>query len=175
MPWRTLRLLAAPLLVAAALGALGLAVMGPRPTPPTTVFTASHVRVTISVAGQGTTRVLEARLEPDEPGIHLYGPDLPADGIDGAGRPTWIEPVSGGWVAGAGPPIAAPTPFATALPGFSAPFSVLPDGPVTIRLPIEHTGGSASILRIAVTYMACTTAGRCYPPVVGHELDVVVP
>ncbi|MEW6225462.1 MAG: hypothetical protein AB1627_12620 [Chloroflexota bacterium] len=175
MPRRTLRLLAVPLFVAAALVALGVAGMGARPTPPTTVFAASHVSVTISVSGQGTTRVLEARLEPDEPGLHLYGPDLPADGIDGAGRPTWIEPVSGGWTAVAGPPVAAPTPFATALPGFSAPFSVLPDGPVTIRLPIEHADGDASILRIAITYMACTTAGRCYPPVVGHELDVVVP
>jgi hypothetical protein len=69
----------------------------------------------------------------------------------------------------------APTPFPTSLPGFSAPFSILPAGPVILRVPLEPAAGDQSSVRVALTFMACTSDGRCYPPVVEHELDVPVP
>lgn len=154
----------------------GLAALAGALTDRTTRFRASHVDVRVTVMRDGPRRVVGARFVPDAAGIHLYGPDLPANGIDGAGRPTRVAIVSGGWAAAAGSIVdVAPTPFPTVLPGFSGPFSVLPDGPVTLRVPIEPVAGDRNTVRVALTFMACTSDGRCYPPVVDHELDVVVP
>lgn len=169
--------------IAVVLGVIGvtlviLAVATPvfRGAPARATFSASHVDVSVAVVLDGTQRVVEARFVPDAPGLHLYGPDLPAGGIDGAGRPTLVAIVTGGWVAAAGMTMGvAPTPFPTALPGFSAPFSVLPAGPVTLRLPLDPAPGNPVEVRVALTFMACTSDGRCFPPVVGHELVVPVP
>jgi hypothetical protein len=161
-------------LVATAL--LAVALSGRLAVDRSATFSASHVDVTVAVVAEGDDHVVVARFVPDQPGLHLYGPDLPDGGIDGAGRPTRLAVVGGGWKAATAVPHAAePTPFATALPGFSAPFSILPDGPVTLRQPIEPAPGDASTVRVALTYMACTADGRCFPPVVGQELDVAVP
>ncbi len=111
---------------------------------PTSTLSASHVDVAVSVVAEGEGRTIVARFAPDSPGLHLYGPDIPDTGIDGAGRPTRVAVVGGGWAASRSiHPAADPTPFATALPGFSAPFSVFPDGAVTMRLPIERASGDA--------------------------------
>ena len=144
-------------------------------TTPTT-FSASHVDVALSVESRPDGRAIVARFVPDGPGLHLYGPELPRSGIDGAGRPTRVDVVGGGWTA-ADPPRGAvhPSPFMTALPGFWAAFPVLPDGPVTLEVPIARAGGDAGTVRVALTYMACTSDGRCFPPVIDHELDVAVP
>ena len=125
--------------------------------------------------GDGDRRTVEARFEPDLEGLHLYGPDLPATGIDGAGRPTRLAVIGAGWRAiENGPMDVAPTPFATSLPGFSSPFSIQPDGPVTLRQPIQRLPGGADTVRLALSWMACTADGRCFPPVDGYELDVPV-
>jgi hypothetical protein len=155
---------------------LGLATLVGRQVPPPATFRASHVDVTVAVVLDGTRRVIEARFVPDAQGLHLYGPDLPAGGVDGAGRPTLVAIVSGGWVAGDGMTMSvAPTPYSTALTGFSAPFSVLPAGPATLRIPLDPAPGDPAAVRVALTFMACTSDGRCFPPVVGQELVVAVP
>ena len=147
-------------------------------SPPTaaTTFSASRVDVSLTVELRADGRVVVARFVPDAPDLHLYGPDLPKTGIDGAGRPTRIDVVGGGWQAADAARLAAdPSPFMTALPGFPSPFPVMPDGPVTLELPIARGSGDAGTVRVAVTYMACTRDGRCFPPVIEHELDVAVP
>jgi hypothetical protein len=157
---------------------LGIAVLAP-PGPsagPAATFTASRVQVSVRVSGDGDRRVVEAVFAPDAPDLHLYGPDLPPGGVDGAGRPTRLTVVGGGWSAtGGGTPSVDPTPYPTMLPGFSAPFSILPPGAVTVRLPIAPNGDDRGVVRVSLTYMACTADGRCFAPVVGRELEVAVP
>jgi len=158
-----------------ALGLGALAWRAPSAGPAAT-FTASRVQVSVRVSGDGDRRMVEARFAPDAPDLHLYGPDLSPDGIDGAGRPTRLAVIGGGWSATVeGAPSVDPTPYPTVLPGFSAPFSILPPGAVTICLPIAPNGGDRGVLRVSITYMACTADGRCFAPVVGQELEVAVP
>lgn len=155
-------------------GVVCIAVLSP-PAPVVATAFASHVKAEVSVVGDGDRRIVEARFEPDLDGLHLYGPDLPVTGIDGAGRPTRLAVIGSGWRAIEGGPVdVAPTPFATSLLGFSSPFSIQPDGPVTLRQPIERLPGGTATVRVALSWMACTGDGRCFPPVDGYELDVPV-
>jgi hypothetical protein len=50
---------------------------------------------------------------------------------------------------------------------------IYPDGPVTLRLPIEFVGAAMGIpAQVAVSYMACDTDGVCLKPVEGQILDI---
>jgi hypothetical protein len=45
--------------------------------------------------------------------------------------------------------------------GFDRPFPAYPDGPVTLRLPIElpRASGQPATVRLALTYMTCSSYG----------------
>ena len=156
----------------------GVLVLGRGSTGATATYSSSRVSVSVRVIGAGDRRTLEAVFTPDTPDLHLYGPDLPTEGIDGAGRPTRVNVTGGGWRAVSSSPeteSVVPTPFPTVLPGFSAPFSILPPGAVTLRVPIEATSGNRGTVEVAVTYMACSIEGRCFAPVEAQPMTVSVP
>ena len=105
---------------------------------------------------------------------HFYGTSMPRGGIDGAGRPTLVELVGADWSAD-GPVVESATARDQVLPGFSAPFQLYPDGPVTLRLPIRRVAaGSVGPVRVALTFMVCTTSGVCFPPVERAVVDVLI-
>lgn len=120
--------------------------------------------------------ILAGTYSPLKPDHHLYSKDLPRKGIEGAGRPTLLE-IEGGALRAAGP-LAADQPVTDhPVEGFLAPFPIYPDGPVTLRLPVEKVGSGVGPLqtRVSVTYMACSSRGRCLPPVVNRQVTIMIP
>ena len=142
-------------------------------TPATVVLEESGVHVEIAYTG-GTQGEVVALFRPLEAGFHLYGPELPRDGIDGAGRPTLLEVKTGsGWRAiGALVPEPSTTPML--VPTFDRAFPIFPEGPATLRLSVERdptASGSAELI-VSVTYMACSFSGLCLAPVIGREVTL---
>lgn len=146
------------------LTALGLALTlhhGPREM----TFTDQGVSVAMRLSDDGARLV--TTFTPQRPGFHLYSVGLPADGIQGLGRPTRVE------VAGAlrsrGPLIAEAPVKMLPMEGTDLTFPVYPDGPVTTDLPVavdEH--GDAKVL---VSYAACSPQ-ECLMPVTGHPVEI---
>jgi hypothetical protein len=140
-------------------------------------FEQSHVEVHARAetrAGNLVTVVAEFR--PTESGVHLYGAELPASGIDGAGRPTRLAVVDAAW-ASSGPLQASQAAVLVPYAGFDEPFPVYPDGPVTLEQPITRVVGQPDdgSIGIRVSFMACTTSGLCYLPVADHSMTVETP
>ena len=133
----------------------------------------SGVRVEVTYTGAERGEVV-AVFRPLDAGFHLYGPGLPRDGIDGAGRPTLLEVPAGSAWSSTGAVHAEPATTLQSLPSFDRPFPIFPDGPVTLRLPVERTASAAhdAELIVSVTYMACSSRGLCLAPVIAHEIRV---
>ncbi|NUR28826.1 MAG: hypothetical protein HOV83_23790 [Catenulispora sp.] len=146
-----------------ALAALSLALTVHRPHDVT--FTEQGVSVAMHLSQDGDW--LQTTFTPQRPGFHLYSVGLPADGVEGLGRPTRVE------VAGAlrsrGPLTAeAPLRMLT-IQGVDTAFPVYPDGPVTTDLPVAVDGhGDAKVL---VSYAACSPR-ECMMPVTGHPVEI---
>src|SRR5215212_5489965 len=108
---------------------------------------------------------------------HVVGPSpvrvgLPRDGIDGAGRPTRIDVVDTGWRT-VGPLSDEPKAALLPVAGFVVPFPTYPEGPVTLRQAIASSGARAEhAVDVEVTFMACSSAGLCYKPEIGHPMVV---
>jgi hypothetical protein len=161
--------------VAAIALAVGLSVVGCAGHPATvTRFDDAHVDVRLWIEGSGPDRTLVAEFDPFDPTAHLYGMDLPDGGIDGAGRPTRLAVVGGDWR-----PVGAVTASAVSseiqLAGFDRPFSIYPDGPVTLRQAIHEVrdGPHDDPVDVTVTFMSCSAKGTCFAPV--DQEPLVVP
>lgn len=170
------RRLIGALLILALIGAgllIGYRVLRPTPGPPLAVIVEHGVLVEVGLERSWLgALVLVARYSPEEPGAHLYAAEMPREGVGGVGRPTLIEVPPQPGLRAVGSLYADRTPLNQQLAGLSAPLPIYPDGPVTLRLPVAGAGGPATL---SVTYMACSSAGYCLPPVVGRELTVVIP
>lgn len=136
-------------------------------------FDDARVEVRIRFERTSASRgIVVAEFRPTGSGIHLYGTDLPPDGIDGAGRPTLVTVVDPDWTS-AMALSASPSTSLVDYPGFEEPFPVFPDGPVTLRQAVERTGSSDDgAIETTVTFMACTSTGLCYLPVEDHPMAV---
>ncbi|MFD7628259.1 hypothetical protein ACFV7Q_19840 [Streptomyces sp. NPDC059851] len=128
----------------------------------TTSFSEKGVTVTLSVTDwQASKGTLTAVFTPEEKGFHLYSTDLPADGIEGVGRPTAVS-VTGVLKAEGGLTAAAKV-RSISVPGVGAPVPVYPDGPVTTTLPVRADGnGEATVL---LGYASCSERDGCTIPV----------
>ena len=97
-------------------------------TPASVVLEELGVQVELAYSG-GTQGEVAAVFRPLRPGFHLYGPELPRDGIDGAGRPTLLEVKPGsGWRA-VGLVVPEPTTTPMLVPTFDRAFPDLSGGP----------------------------------------------
>jgi hypothetical protein len=106
--------------------------------------------------------------------LHLYGLEMSDDGIDGAGRPTRLTLVDPAWRS-SGPPRASVPSQLVPLAGFDEPFPIYPDGPVTIRQDVEPVGAPTSgPIQVTVTFMACSSAGLCFKPIIAEPLEVAL-
>lgn len=134
-------------------------------------FSDQGVTVVIGVKDRTATQAtLVATLTPEQPGFHLYSIDLPADGIQGVGRPISLTVQGSLSVAG---PLAAQTKATTLrLAGTDLTLPVYPDGPVTVDLPVAI--GAQSGATALVGYAACSESA-CLPPVSGHAVQLTLP
>lgn len=166
------------LLVTALLGGCAATDPGSRPAAaPADVGTVAGslrdegVHVTFAWASATPGRaVLTVRFTPEQPGFHLYGVDLPPDGIGGVGRPTRLE--VGGGLSAVGAPLVGARTMSLRIKGIGAPLPVYPDGPVTLRQAVQVTSGRPALAW--VSYAACS-ASTCLPPVTRHEVALALP
>jgi hypothetical protein len=162
------------LVAVAVASVLVVAVLVTRIVSPTSVVledSGVHVEITYSGGSRGE---VVAVFHPLDAGFHVYGPELPRDGIDGAGRPTLLElPPASAW-SPTGPLAAEPPRTLQSLPSFDQPFPVFPDGPATLRLPVglDASAPPGTDLVVSVTYMACSSSGLCLAPVIGRQITV---
>ncbi|MFD8639282.1 protein-disulfide reductase DsbD domain-containing protein [Streptomyces zaomyceticus] len=141
----------------------------PSHTAAVTEFNENGVTVRLSVADwKSDAGTLVATFTPDEPGFHLYSTALPAEGVEGVGRPTEVRPA--GSVATAGEMTVDKPVKSIKVAGVRAAVPVYPDGPVTVRLPIRATApGEAKVL---IGYASCSSTEGCTIPVADRAVSL---
>ena len=131
--------------------------------------TENFVKVAVSLEADSAGQpVIRATFTPIQEGLHLYGKDMPEEGVNGLGRPTRLN-VLGGAIKSAGPV------FSDLSPHDLDGLPVYPEGPVTLRQPIKITRGSDLTAQIELTYMACRTGGECKIPVERKRVEFKLP
>jgi hypothetical protein len=147
--------------------------LSPASPLPLAAFTGNGVAVSIALEQDASGRVfLAATFTPTEAGFHLYNKDLPANGINGLGRPTRLELVPASRMQAAGD-------LTVSLPAGQEEdleeFMTYPEGPVTLRLAVILPAGDGWMEdQVSVTFMACSE-NACHPPIVGKIVSVRVP
>ncbi|WP_328966780.1 hypothetical protein [Streptomyces sp. NBC_00239] len=134
-----------------------------------TQFNENGVTVRLTVSDwESSAGTVVATFTPDEAGFHLYPTDLPAQGVEGVGRPTRVRPADS--VAAAGK-LTVDAPVKTIkVPGVNGAVPVYPDGPVTATLPVRATAsGRAELL---VSYASCSATEGCTIPVADRVVTV---
>ncbi|MFI8823888.1 hypothetical protein [Streptomyces sp. NPDC053431] len=151
----------AGLLAAASLTGCGQESAPQRPAA-VTEFNENGVTVRLSVSDwDASAGTLVVTFTPDEAGFHLYSTALPAQGIEGVGRPTEVRPT--GSVTSAGEMTVDKPVRTIKVPGVTSAVPVYPDGPVTVTLPIRATApGEAKVL---IGYASCSSTEGCTIPV----------
>jgi len=135
--------------------------------------TENFVGVAVSLEADSAGQpVIRATFTPTEQGLHLYSKDMPEDGVKGYGRPTRLDLV-GGAVKSAGPVFCDVSPHVLNLSGVKLP--IYPEGPVTLRQPVEISGGGDLSAQIEISYMACRTSGECKFPVQRKRVELKLP
>jgi hypothetical protein len=138
-------------------------------------FNERDVRVALALDCESSGRGwLSARFTPLRAGFHLYGMELPRDGLSGIGRPTLLEVVHAPGLRLAGP-IRADRPTEPLRDSIlELTFPVYPAGPVTLRAPVAFAAPGPLPAELSVTYMTCN-GRRCLPPTVDRRVQVVLP
>ena len=133
-----------------------------------------HVRLALEQDAAGKWW-LSGTFTPTDADTHLYAKDLPAEGVNGLGRPTRLDVPPGSGFTPRGALVADRVARDDRLAELNTTLSVYPPGAVTLRLPVAvpaaRAGKPASV---SVTYMACGPNG-CRPPVIDKRVSVVVP
>ena len=140
---------------------------------PLASFTENSVTVNIRLERDASGQdILSVTFTPLDPPLHLYGKDIPREGVNGLGRPTLIELVPGSRLQAAGELTDSVTPVPD---DDAADLTEYPAGPVTLHLPILLPEGKGWFNeQVSITYMACSDSS-CQPPVVGKLVNLHVP
>jgi hypothetical protein len=135
--------------------------------------TENSVKVSVSLEADSAGQpVIRATFTPTEQGLHLYGKDMPEDGVKGFGRPTRLQ-VIGDVIKPDGPVFSDVTTHD--LEALDVKLPVYPEGPVSLRQPVEIRTGSDFTAQIEISYMACRTGGECKMPVERKRLELKLP
>jgi hypothetical protein len=135
------------------------------------------VRVTVALETDrlGRRHWIAATYAPVEPGVHLYGASLPAQGIDGLGRPTVLRVADSPLWRVTGDVVADRVEYLDRIDALGVSIPVYPPGAVTLRVPVRlapHRGGAED--RVTIGYMGCSEVG-CLPPVTNRSVMVRLP
>ena len=133
-------------------------------------FTESGVRVVVFMESDSKGQpLLRATFTPADRGFHVYSKDLDTKATGGLGMPTRLELLPHPSIRAAGPL------FADVTTERHHELDIYPDGPVSLRLPIQVGGTDTNIAtQVAVSYMACKTDGVCLRPVERKILNVQI-
>jgi hypothetical protein len=133
-----------------------------------TEFSKSGVRVVVYTESDPKGQLLlRATFTPTDRGFHVYSKDLDTKATGGVGMPTRFELLPHPSIKAAGPLF---TNIATER---HHDINIYPDGPVSLRLPIQFLGAATNIAaQVTVSYMACKTDGVCLRSVERQILDV---
>ena len=135
-------------------------------------FTERGVRVSVSLQENPSRRTwLTATFTPTTSATHLYGKDLPRQGINGLGRPTRLAVVAGTGVTVTGALVADRTVRDDRLEALNTTLQIYPPGAVSLHLPVRLETGRPLRAELSISYMACGTNG-CLPPVSDRRLVV---
>jgi hypothetical protein len=138
-----------------------------------TEITENSVKVGIALEADSAGHpVLRATFTPTQDGLHLYGKDMPEKGVQGYGVPTRLDLVSGALKA-AGPVFSDVRAHDLEVADVRLP--IYPEGPVTLRLPVEISSDSDLTAQVEISYMACRTGGECKFPVQRKRLELKLP
>lgn len=118
-------------------------------------------------------RWLAGEFTPLATGTHLYGIDLPEDGVAGLGRPTRISITPGSALRATGA-ISADRPVVKdRIEELGVALPIYPAGSVTLRLPVAVDPNASAVAQVRVSYMACGPRG-CLAPVINRLVEVQV-
>ena len=136
-------------------------------------FTENDVSVEIEVREYASgQREIAGTFTPTREHFHLYGKDLPENGLNGLGRPTLLKVTASDGIRSVGSLVANQPIRNLYIETLELSFPVYPEGPVTLSFPFELTGGDESAsMELSVTYMACSDK-TCLPPVIDKRLRV---
>jgi len=133
-------------------------------------FTENGVRVVVLMESDSQGQpLLRATFTPTDQGFHLYSKDLDPNVTGGLGRPTRLELLEHMPIRAAGPLFADHTPVS------HQSLDIYPDGPISLRLPVQFISADTNIsAQVAISYMACKTDGFCLRPVERRILDIQI-
>ncbi len=136
-------------------------------------FSENSVDVSIALKRDAFGQILLAATFTPPPDHHLYGKDIPRNGVEGLGRPTLIELSSGTKIQIIGQLLESVSPINDQFEALQLP--VYPVGAVTLSLPILLPPGADWLDEtVIVTFMACGDNG-CKPPVIGRVIAIRIP
>lgn len=133
-----------------------------------------QVEMVVEADALGQT-ILAATFTPLREGFHLYSHALPREGINGAGRPTRLDLPADIALEPLGQWSANQFTLEDLVEGYSRPFLIYPEGPVTLRLPVRLTAARAVKATVFITYMACSSDQQCLPPVMEEPVVITLP
>src|SRR6266536_601615 len=109
-------------------------------------FTENGVTVAIALENDPSGHAwLVGTFTPVQEHFHLYSKDLPKDGIRGQGRPTLLEITASNRVKPIGSLVANQPTVSHFIRAIEQSAQIYPDGPVTLRLPIELSKSDAAV------------------------------
>jgi hypothetical protein len=137
-------------------------------------FTEKGVTVEVAVEQDQTGQTwLASTFTPTQPHFHLYSIDLPRKGLGGVGRPTLLEVIASTGLHPIGSLQANQPVIDLYFDILQRSYPVYPDGPVTVRLPIEKPDRPTTPIELAITYMACSDT-TCLPPVENKPISAIL-
>jgi thiol-disulfide isomerase/thioredoxin len=138
-------------------------------------FTEHGVRVSVGLDRDRSGGLwLSGSFAPVTADTHLYATSLPAEGIQGLGRPTRLAIAAGSHLRSVGPPVADRPVLSDRIEGIGAVLPVYPPGPVTVRIPVVLDRAPDPRAEVLVSYMACGARG-CLAPVTDRRVSFAVP
>ncbi len=139
-----------------------------------TSFTENGVTVDIVFEQDASQAWLVGVFTPTQEHFHMYSKDLPLNGLDGQGRPTRLEIISGP-VKAHGEVTANQPTYGHFTHAIEKAVPIYPEGPVSLRMPITLSGSPTALpTQLSLTFQTCSEI-TCLVPVIDKRVEVMIP